>query len=221
MTIIPGPLSETIEEFQAAVNTIQTFKPPVKIVQVDIVDGEYADTITFEPGALYAVESTGIVFDLHLMTQEPIDFLGEVHKLPTLRRVIAQVERMDSVTDFLTAVREDLGVEAGISLDLYTQLETVGDDVLDALDQVSVVQVMGNKAGFQGQKLHPLALQTLQQVVEYRSRHNLTFDISVDIGMNAETIPQVKALGATEVVVGSYLQGPDAAKHWQELVALV
>lgn len=220
MTIIPGPLSETLDELQAALNLIHTFQPPVRVVQVDIVDGEFADNITLEPGALHFVENYGMQFDLHLMTVEPIDFLGEVQKLKSLRRVIAQVERMDSIGDFITTVKEDLGVEAGISLDLYTQLETVGDDILDSLDQLSVVQVMGNQAGIQGQPLSPVALETLKKVVQYRERHGLNFAIAVDIGMNAQTVAQVMALGATEAVVGSYLQGPDAAAHWTELTKL-
>jgi pentose-5-phosphate-3-epimerase len=217
MIIIPGPLSETVGELQASLDLIRTFKPPAKVVQIDIVDGEYADTITIEPAVLRDIEDYGFQFDLHLMTVEPIDFVGEVQGLKSLRRVIAQVERMSSVHEFVTIVKEDLGVDVGFALDLYTKIDSVGDDVLDALDQVSVVQIMGNQSGTQGQDLSPIALDTLRQVVEYRNHHGLNFAVAVDIGMNNITIPQVREIGATEVVVGSYVQGPEAAAHWQQL----
>lgn len=224
--IIPGPLSETTAELQQKLDVIRRFTNPPQVIQVDIVDGEFADTLTFEPSGLREVDTQGFHIDLHLMTIEPAQFLTELFDLPqtNIRRVIGQVEKMGSIGEFISQVQEDLGKEAGLSLDLYTQLEAFQSDddeeIIDYLDQVAVIQVMGNKAGEQGQSLHPTALETLQKVVAYKKRHNLSFAVSFDIGMNPETIPQVLALGATEVVVGSYLQGPDAAAHWEELKAL-
>ncbi len=217
MQIIPAILSETLDEVQSEFSRFRTFIPQPKVIQVDIIDGEYADNITIEPGMLREIETYGAKFDLHLMTNDPIQYLYELRSLPNLRRVIAQVERMDSAQEFVTEVQEEIGAQVGISLDLYTKISSVGDDVLDILDQVDVVQVMANKAGMQGQSVSDIALETLKEVVEYRQHHNLSFAVAVDIGMNEETIAQVQKLGATEAVTGSYLQGPEAQERWKKL----
>lgn len=220
MIIIPSITPEKSSnptEVQAELDRFAQFHPRPQVIHQDIVDGEFADMITIEPSMLRGIDTTGWQIDLHLMTQEPIDFLGELQGVPNIRRIIAQVERMHSVPEFIDIVTEDLGAEVGLALDLFTSFEDLQEEISDLLDQVSVVQVMGNQAGVQGQEIHPASFETLRAVAEYKAHHDLGFEIAFDIGMNSETMKQVEQLGATEVVMGSYLYGVEGAQRWAEL----
>lgn len=217
MTITPAILTDSLQTLQSEVDRFLQLTPQPTAVQIDIIDGEFADNLTVEAGALHQVEFQKLAVDVHLITIEPGNVLPELKNLPNLRSVVAQVERMSSIPEFVAAAKEDLGCQVGLSLDLYTKIEDLEEELEEVQRDISLIQVMGNKAGVQGQELHATALQTLKEVLDYRRKHGLSWEVSVDIGMNAQTIPQVAQLGATEAVVGSYLQGAAAQKHWQQL----
>lgn len=214
MQLIPAILTDSLNEAQADLDRYARFSPQPKVVQVDIIDGEYADNLTIEAGALQTLDSHGLQVDVHFLVIEPTFFLGELENNRNIRRVIAQIEKMSDVTGFLQIVTEDLGAAAGLSLDLYTPFAALEPDWLD---QLAVVQVLGGQGGFQGQEFHPSALTVVQEAREYRDRHGLSYEISVDIGMNPDTIQQVLNAGATECVIGSYLHGEVGASRWTAL----
>lgn len=217
MIITPAILTDQLQTVQDEVNRILQFSPKATAVQVDIIDGEYADNLTIEAASLQEITFQNLAVDLHLITIEPGHILPELQGIANLRTVIAQVERMSSIPEFIAAVKEDLKCQVGLSLDLFTTIEALEEDLENVADEISVIQIMGNHAGSQGQELHPTALQTLRGVVEYRQKHHLNWEISVDVGMKPETIAEVKKIGATEVIVGSYLQGDQAPERWQAL----
>ena len=57
--------------------------------------------------------------------------------------------------------------------------------------------------GFGGQKLIPYCVDKIAELASIRSQKNYDFLISVDGGVNNETLPQVLNAGADVVVSGS------------------
>jgi ribulose-phosphate 3-epimerase len=108
---------------------------------------------------------------------------------------------MSSQTEFV-AEAEAGGVAAGLSLDIFTPFESLETSILSKLN---VIQIMGGQLGEQGNQFNPLALEKIKLASGYRQSHNLSYKICVDVGMNPQTIPQVKLAGADAFVVGSYL----------------
>ena len=62
--------------------------------------------------------------------------------------------------------------------------------------------------GFGGQKLIPSCVKKITELVQFRKEYGLNFKISVDGGVNEETLPLVVNAGSDIVVSGSaFFQG--------------
>lgn len=212
--IIPGILSDNYDFVQAEIAALAKLEPQPQRIQIDILDGEFMSELTIEPNFLMSMSLFDLEIDLHLMTNEPIDFVSEVVGLSNIKNIIAQVERLHSQSEFIDEVVAS-HFQPGFSLDLYTPFEEIRPEILD---QLKVVQIMGGKAGSQGQEFSHQVLEKVQQVAETKELLGLDFEIMVDIGMNPQTIPLVLSAGADKVVVGSYLQKPDRQQAWEELL---
>ncbi len=210
--IIPGILTDQLASARQQLDQLAKLTPRPEVVQIDIVDGEFADELTIDPSSLSELDRHNLSLDLHLMCVEPIYSVEEMAGLSGIRSVIGQVERMSSQREFLESVRQNHWL-AGLSLNLYTPLEAVEEEVWEMVD---ILQIMGGEAGSQGQKFHPSALAVIQEAVQRREELAFDFRIMVDIGLQPETIALAQAAGADDFVVGSYLT-ENVDQHWQEL----
>ncbi len=171
-------------------------------VQVDIIDPLFADNLTIYPVDLIEVNLNGLTVDVHLMTNDPIDEVVECSHVPGIGTVIAQIERMESQNDFIHRVGE-FGLKAGFSLDLHTPVDSIEENCFEKL---AVVQVMGNKAGEQGEEFAgEKVLAKIRELKKIKDEQKLPFAIAVDIGINPETAKLCREAGADELVTGSYL----------------
>lgn len=173
-----------------------------RVVQIDIIDGKFADNLTCTPTDLLGFNFGELKIDFHLMTEDPMDYVHElidVKSVLPVRAVIGQVERMTSQAYFLEEVRQQQWLP-GLSLDLFTPVEAIDEDSWESL---KVVQVMGVAAGFQGQRLQTSALQVIVELRPLCTQHGV--ELIVDGGINLETVSAVIRAGADSVAVGSSL----------------
>lgn len=173
-----------------------------KVVQIDIIDGKFADNLTCTPTDLLDFNFGEFKIDFHLMTEDPMDYVHELidvkNQLP-VRAIIGQVERMTSQAHFLEEVRQQQWLP-GLSLDLFTPVEAID---AESWEKLQVVQVMGVAAGFQGQQFHPSSLQVIAELRPLCTQHEV--ELIVDGGVNLETVSAVIKAGADSVAVGSSL----------------
>ncbi|PIR63631.1 MAG: hypothetical protein CO156_05465 [Candidatus Pacebacteria bacterium CG_4_9_14_3_um_filter_40_12] len=206
MNIIPSILSDEREVVAKQLASILSSGEDYEIerVQMDIIDGEFADNITVTPLDLPDFEFGGLEVDLHLMTQEPLDFVYEAkettHFVP-IKRVIGQIEKMSNQEAFVEEVKKQHWLP-GLCLDLYTPLSELS---LDALEDVRVLQVMGIQAGFQGQQFNEHTYQVISELRELIERVNPKIELIVDGGVKPEHLGKLLELGVDSVVVGSVL----------------
>jgi ribulose-phosphate 3-epimerase len=210
--IIPGILTDNLEEAQARLDALAALSPRPEAVQIDLLDGFFADELTIEPAQLKDLDRHGLPLDAHLMVVEPANFLGELVGTDGLRAVIAQVERLPDQREFVELAKQNKWL-AGLSLNLYTPLEAVDEEIWGLID---ILQVMGGAAGSQGQDFHPAALALIRDAAQARLDQGLAFHLMVDVGMRPETIALAKEAGADDFVVGSFLN-EKMQQHWQEL----
>lgn len=204
MTIYPALLSDSREVLQNQIDRIQNeaVDKDIETVQVDIIDGKFADNITVTPADLPDLEWRDLAIDVHLMVEEPLDYVYElidVKEALSIRAVIAQVERMSNVSHFLEDVEKN-GWLPGVSLDLFTPLDT-----LEAADLrfIKVIQLMGIEAGFQGKPFNPIVLNKISQLA--KPCKTLGIELVVDGGVTVDTISSIAKSGATGVAIGSTL----------------
>lgn len=186
LTNNPSDARELLEECQAV----------AKRVQVDIVDGIFADNKTIDPIFLKDLDLSFEV-DFHLMVKEPINWVEKCAESQG-DRIIGQVEMMADQMEFIKKVQE-AGLSVGLALDLDTPVSTLGDEVLDSLD---VVLLMSVKAGFGGQQFALASWEKIKELVEKRKKLNHKFKICVDGGITVELAHDMAKAGVDEVAVG-------------------
>ena len=176
----------------------------VQIIQLDIIDGFFVDNITVFPGDLSLVDFGNLQVDFHLMTQEPMDFVHEIKDskefLP-VRAVFGQLEQMTSQVDFLQEVKKNEWM-AGLSLNLYTPIESIDEESWQYLD---VIQIMGIRAGFQGQEFDVSILNLISEINGIIEGKNLNIEIIIDGGVKLDNVKEIVDYGADGVAVGSAL----------------
>jgi ribulose-phosphate 3-epimerase len=216
MQLYPAILTDSIQVAQSQLVSIASV-PSIRTVQVDIIDGLFADNITLTPLDLHEVDFGEMSCDLHLMTEEPLDYVYEAidsntvnydeakkdvitTKVP-VRAIIGQIERMSNQQDFLQAVRGQ-NWQAGLSLDLFTPIDEIDPDAWFTLD---IIQLMGVEAGFQGQTFNTQVFEKIAELQQQIEQHDRTVEMIVDGGLTPELAQKLQTLGVHGVAVGSSL----------------
>jgi ribulose-phosphate 3-epimerase len=171
-------------------------------VHLDVMDGRFVPNITFGPPVIERIKKLpGLVYDAHLMVQEP-DALVPAFAKAGCTRLTVHPEACTHLHRTLQLIRS-LGLGAGVALNPATPPEAV-DYVLDDVDLVLVMSV---NPGFGGQKYIPQATAKIGAIRERLTRRGLPAVIQVDGGITPDTIGPAAAAGATVFVAGTAVFG--------------
>lgn len=174
VTIVPTLLAKDISTFEEQLKKVWG---SVKRVQMDVVDGKFADTETVMPEVLLDID-TIVEFDGHLMVEKPEEWVERCAACG-MTAVYGQVEKMEDRTKFI-ADAEAAGMKAGLAYDIDTPLTGL-EEVIGNLDGVLLLSV---KAGAQGREFDERVLEKIKKVREMSK----TVTIVVDGGLNVENI---------------------------------
>jgi ribulose-phosphate 3-epimerase len=168
-----------------------------KLLHLDIMDGHFVPNLSFGIPVVEAIRrSTRLPLDVHLMISEPGRYARRFRDAGADLLTI-HIETVSDPRPLLHEIRE-LGVGVGISLNPPTPVESL----TGCLDLCDIVLVMSVMAGFGGQEFHPVALEKLRRLRNLAGPNML---LSVDGGINAETIGPAAEAGADLFVMGSAL----------------
>ncbi len=213
--IIPAILTNDTKELEEKIKILEELrvKDPelCRRVQIDIVDGVFANNKTILPDVLEGIE-TNLLIDFQLMTKEPKEWVERCVR-GLADRIFGHVERMSSQLDFIGKVQE-VGVKVGLALDLETPVSAIERVLFNNLDAVLVMSV---KAGFGGNEFDSRVLEKIRQLDEIRARDDTPFRICVDGGINEENIARIVQAGADEVAVGAHLFTEELESHIRKL----
>jgi len=168
------------------------------VVHIDVMDGRFVPEITYGQPVIRSIRPLSkLPFDVHLMVEHPEDqidsfvacgadwitfhFENTVH----IHRIIQRIH--------------DAGKKAGIAFVPSTPVSALSE----ILPYVDVVLVMTVNPGFGGQKIIPSCVRKITELREIREKNGYSYDISVDGGVNADTLQSVLDAGADIVVSGS------------------
>lgn len=191
--VIPAILTADRQELTRLVGEA---RGRTKRLQVDIVDGVFADNKTVGPSAIESVD-TALLIDFHLMVKEPIDWVEKCVSAGA-DRVIGQIEMMEDQVKFVEKVQE-AGVEVGLAIDLETSVSELDSIILNELD---VILVMSVPAGFGGQKFDKTAIDKIRELDQIRQQGMTHFRICVDGGVTENIFRKLETAGADEVSMG-------------------
>ncbi|HVZ67093.1 MAG TPA: hypothetical protein VG917_02425 [Patescibacteria group bacterium] len=204
LQIIPGVLEKDWESIEKRLNEIKTF---TNSAHIDIIDGKFANNLTFLDPKPFRKYSKDLFLELHMMVENPINLLPEWGKAG-FKRFLGHIEHMSSQNDFLNAARE-YG-EAGLAIDGPTHISSIKVP----FDQIDCLLVYtSDRVGFSGP---PLMDDRLDKIRALRKLTNLP--IEADGGVNDRTIVKARDAGATRFVSTSFITSSEKYHHLEELL---
>jgi ribulose-phosphate 3-epimerase len=184
-----------------------------EVIHVDVMDGHFVPNISIGiPVVASLRKATRLPFDVHLMIEQPEEYIEEFVRAGA-DRVLVHQEATPHLDRALEMIRE-LGAEAGAVINPATPVVMLSD----VLDKVDTVLVMSVNPGFGGQKFIPRAVDKIRQLNDWRGRYNAGFRIEVDGGVDLENIGDLAQAGANTFVAGtSIFHEPDPAERVRQL----
>lgn len=177
----------------------------VPALHLDVMDGAFVPNISFGAPVIKCLrKETGMIFDVHLMIDEPARYLEDFKKAGA-DWVTVHAESCKHLHSTVARIHE-LGMKAGVALNPATPVSAL-DYVIDDLDMVLVMSV---NPGFGGQSFIPSALRKVREVRALADSRGLDINIEVDGGVNLKNVTDVIDAGANVIVAGSAVFGGDA-----------
>ena len=191
-SILSADFSKLAEEVAAAE------RGGADYVHVDVMDGHFVPNITYGPVVMKSLEGkTGMPFDVHLMIENPDDYL-EDFLTPNTEYITVHQEACAHLNRTIQHIKS-LGVKAGVSINPATSLTTL-DYVLEDVDMILIMSV---NPGFGGQKFIPSALDKIRELAAIRRDEGLDFEIEIDGGVSLDNVQRVAEAGTDIIVAGS------------------
>lgn len=194
LTDDPKEIAEKIHLFESLVD--EDGKSVVSRLHIDIADGELTQGKTIPLEVLENIE-TPLVLDIHLMVEEPIDWVERAIRAMG-ERIIGQIEMMTSQPEFVGKVTE-AGLRVGLAIDIDTPVSSLDSAILKDVD---AVLVMGRKAGFGEYPFDETALDKVKELISIREGDATPFKILLDGGVGGENVEKIKRVGVDEICVG-------------------
>ncbi|MBP5520759.1 MAG: ribulose-phosphate 3-epimerase [Treponema sp.] len=167
-------------------------------IHIDVMDGKFVPEITYGEPVIRSIRKlTKLPFDVHLMTQEPESHVASFAKAgadwitfhyevtPHSHRTIQMIH--------------DYGKKAGVAICPGTPISVLSE----LLPCADIILVMTVNPGWGGQKLIPSCVEKVKALKKFRDENGCNFKISVDGGVNSETLKSVLDAGTDIVVSGS------------------
>ena len=167
-------------------------------IHVDVMDGHFVPNISFGAAVMKSLEGkTSVPFDVHLMIENPDDYL-EDFVTPQTEFITVHQEACVHLHRTIQHIKS-LGIKAGVAVNPATSLAALDY----ALEDVDMVLLMSVNPGFGGQKFIPVTTYKIQELKEMRKAEELDFDIEVDGGVNLDNVREIAMAGTDILVAGS------------------
>ena len=188
MEIIPTILEK---EWEKVVERLGQIGETTEWVQIDVIDGVFAEGKTFELENLKKWPEKK-KWEIHLMVKEPIDWVNKCQEAG-VARIIGQVEMMADRKAFVDRVKK-AGMEAGLGFDIETKIEEIPKET-------DILLLMARKAGFQMADFEEKAWEKIKEAKKWGIRRG------VDGGVRKEILEKLREEGVDIVYSGSkYLE---------------
>lgn len=219
--IIPAVMPKS---FQHLKDEMKRFASLVPLVQIDVMDGnltpskswpyqsgqvdsEFLKIVNQEEG-FPCWEDLDVEVDL--MVTNPAQAADQWIATGAMRIVVHfESETSDVISSVLASIKEK-GIEAALAVGLETPIETVLDFYDKNGESIDVVQFMGiEKIGFQGQSFDE---RVIQNITAFKERFPEAM-VSVDGGVNGETVSKLADAKVNRLIVGSALSNGDSVEE--------
>ena len=167
-------------------------------LHVDIMDGEFVENKTLEYNELKNdLIKSNKPLDVHLMVKDPVKYIIEYKNLkPKFITIHSEIDK--NLRDLIDLIKS-FNIGVGLSIKPRTSIESI-ENYLDIIDNVLIMSVEPGKGG---QKFDESILYKIEVLKRLREENNYHYDISIDGGINKDTINKV--CDVDFVISGSYI----------------
>lgn len=170
----------------------------VDYIHLDIMDGKFVDNKTMPYSELKNIyKYTSKRLDVHLMVEDPEKYIPLYATLNT-EYIVFHVEVDKDITKLLKMIKQ-YGIKAGLSIKPNTKVS----ELVPYLPYLDMVLVMSVEPGKGGQKFMDSVIPKINDLIKKRNKNKYNYVISIDGGINNETIDKVKNVDF--VISGSYI----------------
>lgn len=192
--IAPSILSADFSNLTAEIKKCE--KAGVKILHIDVMDGHFVPNITIGPVVVESLrKKTRMILDTHLMITDPEKYIEPFAKAGS-DWLTFHIEAVKNPSALIKKIKS-LKLKAGISLNPATPVS----ELSKYLKELDLVLVMSVNPGFGGQGFMPSAIKKISELKKLTKNKNIK--ISVDGGINFDTIYSVVKAGSDIVVAGN------------------
>lgn len=194
-------------EYRAQMERASAF---AKRIHIDLMDGQFAPTVS--PSLTQSWWPHEIIADVHLMYQEPMDFVDKlIHMKPHM--VVIHNEAHVHHMDFAARLHKE-DIKAGLAILHDTPIE-YAFQIMHSFDHILV---FSGHLGYHGGEAD---MRLIDKVKKIR-QHHPTAEIGWDGGITDSNAKQLVDAGVDVLNVGSYIQkSEDAAASYAKLKSVI
>ena len=180
-------------------------------LHVDVMDGIFVPNISCIYNEVKDIlKNSDKLLDIHLMVNNPIEYILDYKNISPYSITIHS-EINNNIYDLIDLIHS-FNIKAGISIKPNTKVKEI-EKYLNIVDNVLIMSV---EPGLGGQKFMDKEVNKIEDLIELRKNKNYNYTISIDGGINNETINKVKDVDY--VISGSYICMSD---NYQEKISIL
>ena len=167
-------------------------------VHVDVMDGNFVPQVSYGQPVISSIRKySKMPFDVHLMIEKPENSIMSYIDAGA-DWVTFHIESTNHADRCVQMIHE-AGKKAGVAICPATPVSAI-EELLPFVDLVLVMTV---NPGWGGQKLIPYTIEKVKKLADIQKEMDFKYLVSVDGGVNQETLGNVLDAGTDIVVSGS------------------
>jgi len=192
----PSLLSADFGDLKGALSIIE--EKGSSYVHVDVMDGHFVPQVSYGQPVISSIRKySKLPFDVHLMVERPENSIQSY--IDAGADLVTFHAEATAHADRCIQIIHENGKKAGIAICPATPVSAI-EQVLPFVDLVLVMTV---NPGWGGQKLIPYTIEKIKKLADIQKENGFEYQISVDGGINNDTLKSVLEAGTDIVVSGS------------------
>ncbi|MFS2220890.1 D-allulose 6-phosphate 3-epimerase [Pantoea sp. B65] len=211
--ISPSLMCMNLMEIKQQLHVLNT---RADFLHVDIMDGHYVKNITLSPFFIEQIRPhTPLMIDVHLMVEEPTDFIDAVAKAGA-DYICPHAETINKDAFRVINQIRALGKKVGVVLNPATPVSFI-HHYIHLLDKITIMTV---DPGYAGQPFIPEMVAKITELKTLKQQHGHPYLIEIDGSCNTKTYSTLLAAGAEVLIVGTsglFNLNEDLAAAWETM----
>jgi ribulose-phosphate 3-epimerase len=206
--IVPTVTAENTHVYREQVERLEVF---AERVHIDLMDGVFTPNTSISASQVWLPK--GLVSDIHVMYQNPIDAVQAL--VPLRPNLIVIPAESDFSIEAILGITKNTGVKIGVAL----LPDTSVDSVATIISSIDHLLIFSGNLGYQGGSFADVKL--LEKVAQAKN-YNQNIEIGWDGGVNDSNVPALASGGIEVLNVGGYIHtAPNPGLAYNALKALI